>query len=65
MPTDSSATPRQYKGVMVSSTFTDLKEHHQALLHALRKENLHAIGVEDCRDDLDRRRPGGTPWKIS
>ena len=47
MPTDKPATPRLYKGVMVSSTFTDLKEHRGALLAALRKEKLVGIGMED------------------
>lgn len=47
MPTDKPATPRQYQGVMVSSTFTDLEGHRRALMVALQKEELHAIGMED------------------
>jgi hypothetical protein len=39
--------PRQYQGVMVSSTFTDLQEHRTALMEALRKEKLFAIGMEE------------------
>lgn len=40
-------TPRQFQGVMVSSTFTDLAQHRDALMAALRKEKLFAIGMED------------------
>ena len=42
-----SPLPRQYLGVMVSSTFKDLEKHRAALLDALRKEELFAIGMED------------------
>jgi len=47
MPNDKQPTPRQYQGVMVSSTFTDLKQHRVALMDALRKEELFAIGMEE------------------
>lgn len=47
MPAHSSHQPRQYLGVMVSSTFKDLEQHRAALLDALRKEELFAIGMED------------------
>lgn len=47
MPKDKPHTPRQYLGVMVSSTFADLERHRSALLEALRKEGLFAIGMED------------------
>ena len=40
-------TPASYQGVMVSSTFTDLKEHRAELMKALRKEELFPIGMED------------------
>ena len=40
-------TPCQFHGVMVSSTFTDLEKHRDALMDALRKEKLFAIGMED------------------
>jgi pentatricopeptide repeat protein len=40
-------TPRQYQGVMVSSTFTDLEQHRAVLMEALRKEELFAIGMEE------------------
>jgi predicted ATP-binding protein involved in virulence len=39
--------PANFKGVMVSSTFTDLKEHRDELMKALRKEEIFAIGMED------------------
>ena len=39
--------PASFKGVMVSSTFTDLEQHRAALMKALRKEKLVAIGMED------------------
>ncbi len=47
MPNDKPATARKYDGVMVSSTFTDLREHRKALMDALRKQELFAIGMED------------------
>jgi tetratricopeptide (TPR) repeat protein len=47
MPNDHSPAPKDFKGVMVSSTFTDLKEHRAALMDALRKQGLFAIGMED------------------
>ncbi len=47
MLTDNPAAPRQYQGVMVSSTFKDLKEHREALMAALRREELFAIGMEE------------------
>ena len=40
-------SPRQYHGVMVSSTFTDLECHRTILMEALRKEELFAIGMEE------------------
>jgi len=39
--------PVSFKGVMVSSTFRDLELHRAALMNALRKEELFAIGMED------------------
>jgi hypothetical protein len=47
MPNEKHPAPRQYQGVMVSSTFTDLKQHRAALMAALRKEELFAIGMEE------------------
>lgn len=45
--------PRQYHGVMVSSTFTDLTQHRSALMGALRKEELFAIGMEEYNPNPD------------
>lgn len=47
MNTEIHTTPRQFPGVMVSSTFRDLEKHRAALMDALRKEELFAIGMED------------------
>src|ERR1051326_4733721 len=47
MVDDNSTTPLQYKGVMVSSTFTDLRLHRAELMEALRKEKLFAVGMEE------------------
>ena len=38
--------PMQYKGVMVSSTFTDLKEHRAALIKAIEAEQLKSVAME-------------------
>jgi uncharacterized protein DUF4062 len=46
-------TPALHEGVMVSSTFLDLKKHRLALMEALRKEDLFAVGMEDYVPDLD------------
>jgi tetratricopeptide (TPR) repeat protein len=47
MPNKKNATPVQYKGVMVSSTFVDLGLHRKELMRALRREELFAIGMEE------------------
>jgi tetratricopeptide (TPR) repeat protein len=47
MPNNTYLVSRQYSGVMVSSTFTDLKQHREALMNALRREELFAIAMED------------------
>lgn len=47
MPKIKHPAPRQYHGVMVSSTFTDLEHHRTILMAALRKEELFAIGMEE------------------
>src|ERR1044072_4832046 len=47
MANDNLPTPHQYRGVMVSSTFTDLELHRAELLKALRKEKLFAVGMEE------------------
>lgn len=39
--------PVSYKGVMVSSTFTDLVEHRAALIRAIARHGLMALGMEN------------------
>src|ERR1035438_5789703 len=46
-------TPRLIPGVMISSTFTDLKEHRAALVHALKGQGLTDISMEN-----DSAKPG-------
>jgi hypothetical protein len=50
-----SQQPRQFLGVMISSTFTDLKEHRKAVIDALQKEGLHPVAMEHdtARADAD------------
>ncbi|MGW6934198.1 DUF4062 domain-containing protein [Lentzea sp. NPDC054927] len=40
------SAPRQYPGVMVSSTFADLREHRAALMSAIQGQQLHAVAME-------------------
>jgi hypothetical protein len=47
MATDKDAAPAQYKGVTVSSTYTDLEPHRRELMSALRKQKFFSIGMED------------------
>ncbi len=47
MEIDPSPTPMAFKGVMVSSTFTDLEKHRGVLMDALRKLKLVPIVMED------------------
>ena len=47
MAKENTPSPASYKGVMVSSTFTDLELHRAELMKALRREKLVAIGMED------------------
>ncbi|HEV7893609.1 MAG TPA: DUF4062 domain-containing protein [Pyrinomonadaceae bacterium] len=47
MPNETTPTPLLYKGVMVSSTFLDLRSHRAQLMEALRKEKLFAVGMEE------------------
>ena len=47
MVKENNPAPVTFKGVMVSSTFRDLEQHRAALMNALRKEDLFAIGMED------------------
>jgi hypothetical protein len=43
---DERFTPRQYPGVMVSSTFTDLKQHRAALMKVIEDQGLYTIAME-------------------
>ena len=47
--------PLQYQGVMVSSTFTDLKEHRAALIKAIKGQGLTDVAMENdsAKPDLD------------
>jgi len=47
--------PKNYKGIMVSSTFTDLEEHRQAVLEAIEHFDHKPIAMEysGARPDLD------------
>ena len=47
--------PRRYHGVMISSTFTDLKEHRAALTKAIDGQGLKAVVMEydTAKADLD------------
>jgi hypothetical protein len=46
MPKTPSSKPRSIPQVMVSSTFTDLKEHRAALIRALNEHGLHPKVME-------------------
>jgi hypothetical protein len=64
MATDPQTSPRHYLGVMVSSTFMDLKDHRAALIKAINAHGLHDVAMENdsakLSDVIDRRfpRPG-------
>ncbi len=45
MPVES-FVPRQYPGVMVSSTFRDLERHRAALIKAIEAHGMHAVAME-------------------
>jgi hypothetical protein len=49
------SAPRQFLGVMVSSTFADLREHRAALMSAIQGRQLHAVAMES-----DSALPAGT-----
>ncbi len=55
MPNDTSTMPRDFKGVMVSSTFTDLKEHRAALINIIDRSGFKAVVMEhdSARSDVD------------
>src|ERR1035437_2103352 len=47
--------PRQYPGVMISSTFTDLEQHRAALIQAIKGEGLTDVAMENdsAKADFD------------
>jgi uncharacterized protein DUF4062 len=47
--------PRQYLGVMISSTFRDLEQHRAALMKAIAGQSLHPVAMEQ-----DAARPAST-----
>ena len=54
MPNDEQVAPRQYQGVMISSTFNDLKLHRTALISAINGEDLHEVAMENsCAKAID------------
>ena len=55
MVEESSHAPASYKGVMVSSTFTDLKQHRAALIRAIDGQELKPVVMENdsARPDVD------------
>ena len=44
---DTNPAPRQYHGVMISSTFTDLEQHRAALIEAITGQGLAAVAMEN------------------
>ncbi|MFZ4526817.1 MAG: DUF4062 domain-containing protein [Chlorobium sp.] len=46
MPNDTFTMPRDFKGVMVSSTFTDLKEHRAALIKLIDSSDFKSVVME-------------------
>src|SRR5687767_11293397 len=55
MINDHLTSPRQYQGVMISSTFTDLEEHRRALIRAIKGQGLTDVAMENdsAKADLD------------
>ena len=47
MPSDTTHPPRAVPQIMISSTFTDLQEHRQALIATLHQNHLHANVMEN------------------
>jgi hypothetical protein len=52
---DTNPAPRQYRGVMISSTFTDLEQHRAALIDAITGQGLAAVAMENdsAKPDVD------------
>jgi hypothetical protein len=44
---DNKSVPRQFHGVMLSSTFSDLERHREALINAVESQDLHAVAMEN------------------
>ena len=55
MPKDNHPAPRQYLGVMVSSTFTDLEQHRAAVIKAIKGQGLTDVAMENdsAKPDVD------------
>jgi hypothetical protein len=55
MTNDKHPAPRHYKGVTVSSTFTDLKDHRAALIKAIKGQGLTDVAMENdsAKPNLD------------
>src|SRR5947208_592669 len=55
MPNDTNPAPRQYQGVMLSSTFTDLEQHRAALIKAIKGQGLTDVAMENdsAKADVD------------
>lgn len=47
MTNDKRSEPVSFKGVMVSSTFTDLVQHREALIKTIDKQKLKAVAMEN------------------
>ena len=55
MPNDTSTMPLDFKGVMVSSTFTDLEAHRAALIKLIDDAEFKAVAMENAsaKSDVD------------
>ncbi len=55
---DTDGGPRQFPGVMLSSTFTDLKEHRAAMIQAIKGQGLTDVAMEN-----DTAKTVGGMWR--
>ncbi len=55
MPNDHSPVPKDFKGVMVSSTFTDVEDHRAALIKIIKAHGLTELAMENdsAKPDVD------------
>lgn len=55
MANDNLHAPLRYHGVMISSTFTDMKKHRAVLIKAIKSQGLTDVGMENdsAKPDLD------------